>query len=81
MTQTAVEFLEKEIKEIISYLKEDGMYAMKGAEERLFGECNIFHKALEMENKQQGYSEKEVLDIVDYCDGSHIKAKRWLEQS
>ena len=49
---TAVEWLEKEIKEIISYIEEDGMYAMKGAEERLFGECNIFYKAKEMERQQ-----------------------------
>jgi len=52
MKQTAVECLEKEIKEIISYIEEDGMYAMKGAEERLFGECNIFYKAKEMEKQQ-----------------------------
>jgi hypothetical protein len=49
---TAIEWLEKEIKEIISYIEEDGMYAMKGAEERLFGECNIFYKAKEMEKEQ-----------------------------
>ena len=38
MKQTAVEFLEKEIIEIMSYLEEDGAYAMQGVKDKLFGE-------------------------------------------
>ena len=50
--QTAVEFLEKEITQIISYLEEDGDYAMKGAKDKLFGEKNIIQQAKEMEKYQ-----------------------------
>ena len=49
MKQTAVEFLEKEIIEIMSYLEEDGAYAMQGVKDKLFGEKNIIEQAKEME--------------------------------
>ena len=49
---TAVEFLEKEITEIMSYLEEDGAYAMQGVIEKLFGEKNIIQQAKEMEKEQ-----------------------------
>ena len=52
MKQTAVEFLEKEIIEIMSYLEEDGAYAMQGVKDKLFGEKNIIQQAKEMEKQQ-----------------------------
>ena len=52
MKQTAVEFLEKEITEIMSYLEEDGFYAMQGVKDKLFGEKNIIQQAKEMEKEQ-----------------------------
>ena len=58
MKQTAVEFLEKEITEIMSYLEEDGAYAMQGVKDKLFGEKNIIQQAKEMEKKQNiGFAE------------------------
>ena len=45
MKQSAVEFLEKEITEIMSYLEEDGFYAMQGVKDKLFGEKNIIQQA------------------------------------
>ena len=52
MKQTAVEFLEKEIIEIMSYLEEDGAYAMQGVKDKIFGEKNIIQQAKEMEKEQ-----------------------------
>ena len=52
MKQTTVEFLEKEIIEIMSYLEEDGAYAMQGVKDKLFGEKNIIQQAKEIEKKQ-----------------------------
>ena len=52
MKQTAVEFLEKEIIEIMSYLEEDGAYAMQGVKDKLFGEKNIIQQAKEIEKEQ-----------------------------
>jgi len=52
MKQTAVEFLEKEITQIMSYFEEDGAYSMKGAQNKIFGEKNIFQQAKEMEREQ-----------------------------
>ncbi len=69
---TAVEWLEKEIKEIISYIEEDGMYAMKGAEERLFGECNIFYKAKKMERQQ-------IIDAFNLGQQKEAKQEFWTK--
>ena len=52
MKKTSVEFLEKEITQIMSYFEEDGAYDMKGAQDKLFGEKNIFHQAKAMEKQQ-----------------------------
>lgn len=52
MKKTSVEFLEKEITQIMSYLEEDGEYAIKGAQDKLFGEKNIFQQAKAMEKEQ-----------------------------
>jgi len=52
MKKTSVEFLEKEITQIMSYLEEDGAYAIKGAQDKLFGEKNIFQQAKAMEKQQ-----------------------------
>ena len=62
MKQSAVEFLEKEITEIMSYLEEDGFYAMQGVKDKLFGEKNIIQQAKEIEEQQ---TEKV---ICKHCD-------------
>ena len=77
MKQTAVEFLEKEIIEIMSYLEEDGAYAMQGVKDKLFGEKNIIQQAKEMEKEQimlasgAGYK-----DGILYANG-----EQWLYES
>lgn len=86
MKQTAVEFLEKEIIEIMSYLEEDGAYAMQGVKDKLFGEKNIIQQAKEME-KEQSYSYDELRTIAynAYCLGqlnepTEGKYNLWIQQ-
>ena len=76
MKQTAVEFLEKEIIEIMSYLEEDGAYAMQGVKDKLFGEKNIIQQAKEMEKKQMrnAYLTQFEMQCIDpNCDGVNRK--------
>ena len=86
MKQTAVEFLEKEIIEIMSYLEEDGAYAMQGVKDKLFGEKNIIQQAKEME-KEQSYTYDELRTIAynAYCLGqlnepTEGKYNLWIQQ-
>ena len=86
MNQTAVEFLEKEIIEIMSYLEEDGAYAMQGVKDKLFGEKNIIQQAKEME-KEQSYTYDELRTIAynAYCLGqlnepTEGKYNLWIQQ-
>ena len=79
MKQTAVEFLEKEIIEIMSYLEEDGAYAMQGVKDKLFGEKNIIQQAKEMEKEQindacyEGYYQEGMYDTRAYYDKKYKK--------
>jgi hypothetical protein len=66
---TTVEFLESEITEIMSYLEEDGAYAMQGVKEKLFGEKNIIQQAKEMEKEQI----KDAFNFGVYDGGGIIK--------
>ena len=56
MKQTAVEWLQKQLKDVKYNPLEKNGYSI--AEERLF------NQAKEMEKQQQGYSEEEVLQII-----------------
>lgn len=66
---TAVGFLEKEITEIMSYLEEDGAYAMQGVKEKLFGEKNIIQQAKEMEKNVA----TEYAEFCIRCDRANLK--------
>ena len=64
MKQTAVEWLREKLWREFNFSFSD----------------NIFNQAKEMEKQQQGYSEEEVLQLIDDFSGNVRQAKEWFEQ-
>jgi hypothetical protein len=77
MKQTAVEYLVKELSEILGPLKTEAMQDLLLVD--------AINKAKEMEKQQQGYSEEEVWNICNelasyFIGGDTFDLKEWFEQ-